>query len=108
MRFPTRARFERWLTSLPAVANSGLSCSNRDCPLARWLRQDVGAPDPYVRPDKVAHNSCFRYSHDGARRGKLPKWANEFAKKIDHCSPGLAVPVHESLTILRAISTKPR
>jgi hypothetical protein len=80
MRFPSQNKFVAWLESKQPDEWAGRALSLGDCPLAMYLREH-GAPDPYVRPDKVARDSCWRYSHGS--REPLPEWANTFANRVD-------------------------
>ena len=81
MNFPARKKFEEWLRTQPAETLVGECCSLGRCPLAKFL-EFRGAPNPYVRPDQTALNSCWRPSDGGPRR-PLPQWANNFAREVD-------------------------
>jgi hypothetical protein len=87
MRFPAQKNFRSWLEGKDSDTVVGEACSHGRCPLARYL-EEHGALAPYVRPDRVARNSCWRSTDSGADRHILPKWANEFAKALDRSTHG--------------------
>lgn len=84
-RFPRKVSFEKWLREFPKHAFIGRSCSSDACPLAAFLNEKFELEEgvAYVRPDKVARESCWRISHDGSGRQPMPQWANDFAKRVD-------------------------
>ncbi len=85
-RFPRKASFEKWLREFVPHAMIGHSCSSDACPLAAFLNEkfDLEEGVAYVRPDKVARESCWRITHDGSGRQPMPRWANDFARRVDH------------------------
>jgi hypothetical protein len=82
MRFPSRRRFEKWLSDAPLSSIVGIARSHCDCPIARFL-SICGAPFPYVRPHHLARNSWWCSTDEGTDRGRLPIWANQFARIVD-------------------------
>jgi hypothetical protein len=83
MEFPEKSDFNMWLKDFPSDKVVGVPCHMNHCPLATYLNVITHKDTAYVRPDRLARDSCWRISDDGSDRKPLPEWANDFARTID-------------------------
>jgi hypothetical protein len=90
--------FETWLRSHDALESVGICNRPGGCPIATWLRAELGV---YVFVDKDTWHTEDREFHP------MPPWAKRFVFAIDHqySYPGHEVTAYEALQTLTATLT---
>lgn len=104
--FPTMDAFAEWLRSHNPNDIVGVRLRLHSCPLAVYLNDLTGTENAYVRPDKIAEESCWRVSEDGSQRQPLPEWANRFATAIDCTESDEAIKATLALDVLAVIAAE--
>jgi hypothetical protein len=90
----TALRFHRWLVAQPSGAVVGTRRRLCDCPLARWLREDLGGDGVFVDA------RCWTVAVDEPCR-VMPTWARRFVHLIDDVNwYGTAVTLEEAYTAM--------
>jgi len=105
---PDREGFRLWLVSKDPDERVGTRRSPGWCPLARWIRETVGASEVCVsgtHPDDLRVAASFRLTPSGPQRHVQLPWANAFGLAIDRDrrSGQGGVTAKEALTLLDSL-----